>query len=144
VAEANALLALAMGRSAEGVDHARMSLAKAAELPRRKYQAQASTTLARCLLAAGDGTAAVESAASAVTIAEDLLHPPSVWRAADVLSKARAATGDDGGAAEAASKAAEEVERFGRSLRAERASTFWGAADVAEILARDGRTAPVA
>ena len=142
VAEAEALLALAMGKPEDGIEPARRAVEKANELPRRKYQAQASTTLARCLLAAGQVEGAVEAAAAALAIAAALGNPHCLWRANDALSRSRAVAGLDDGAGEAAAAAVAELSRFGRSLDREMAATFFGSAEATEILGRVSAPAP--
>jgi tetratricopeptide (TPR) repeat protein len=139
VAEAEARLSLAMGRPAAGVDRARHSLAKAQELPRKKYQAQASTTLALCLLGAGHVKEAAEAAMGATAIAGQLGHPPSLWRAADALSRAQEAGGEDGSAEVSARRAAAEVHRLSASLEPEARAVFDAAPEVAAVAARAPR-----
>ncbi|MFY9614277.1 MAG: hypothetical protein WAT58_02660, partial [Candidatus Dormiibacterota bacterium] len=86
MADANAVLALAMGEHDEGMAHASDGMAHAAALPRPKYTVSASTTMAGCLLAGGKAPDAVAVASKALNQAQQLGHPHSVWRAADVLS----------------------------------------------------------
>jgi class 3 adenylate cyclase/predicted ATPase len=139
VAEAEARLALALGRPETGVERARHSLAKAKQLPRKKYQAQGSTTLALCLLGAGQAQGSVDAATEAIGVAEALGHPPSLWRAADALSRAQEAIGDDTSAEASARRAAAEIDRFRAGLEPAARSVFDAAPEAAEVSARAPR-----
>jgi hypothetical protein len=103
---------------------AREAVACAEQYARPKYVAVAETTLGLALLELGRPQEAVEALRLARRCAEQIGHPPSLWRTGRALATALAAAGDDGAAAEAAGAADAEIRRFADALTPERRPRF--------------------
>jgi class 3 adenylate cyclase/tetratricopeptide (TPR) repeat protein len=138
LAAARADIALALGRSGAAAEAARESLAHAERYDRPKYQAASLHALGRALLDLRRPADAAVELQRAVTIAERLAHPPSIWQTSLSLARALTAVGDDEGAERARLTAGDEIRRFAQTLSDARRARFRGAAQVADHLVARG------
>ena len=132
---AKAELALAAGRSNEAAEEALAAISDAERYRRLKYATASRVTLGAALLELGRHDDAVTTLRLAHADAEQLRHPPTIWRAAAQLAAALAAVGADEAAERAAVSAREAVARFAAGLSEERRARFEQAPQLAEILA---------
>src|SRR5262245_25293272 len=119
----------AIGSSIEAIDHAR-----ATERP--KQEVEAGIVLARALIASGERDEALTNLRRAVTVAERIGHPATMWRALVASARVLEEIGEDDGAAGSYAQAREIVERFAAGLSDEHRSTLSAAPDV--VAARRG------
>ena len=102
---------------------------------RRKYLANARTTLGRVLTAQGDGERATTELRSAVALADELGSPLLRWQSRAALAQAeRGVKGAASRAEEHAREAAEIIQSVAAGLSPERAATYLAAAPVVDAL----------
>jgi class 3 adenylate cyclase/tetratricopeptide (TPR) repeat protein len=133
-------LELASGRIDDAVTWARRAIELAEQVGRRKYLANARTTLGRALTERGDAEGAVDVLRSSVVLADELGSPLLRWhaRAALVLAERGLKSTTTGGVAADpdahAREAAEIIESVAAGLSPERARTYLAASPVVEAL----------
>jgi tetratricopeptide (TPR) repeat protein len=108
---------------------------------RRKYEAQALTTLGEAFARLGRRDEALTALRDAVAITDELVGAPARWRARAALGRVTYALGEDESAADAYATAADLVRTFAPTLAPERRERLLAAPEVAEILSRaEGRS----
>ena len=128
-------LELRTGRVDDAVTWSRRAIELAKTVRRRKYLANAFTTLGRALTARGEAASATAELRSAVALADELGSPLLRWQSRAALSLAeRGVKGAASRAEEHAREAAEIIDAIARGLSPERAKTYLAAAPVVEAL----------
>ena len=130
---ARAEIALATEPPDAAAEWAHRAVEVARRTRRRKYEAQALSTLGQALVRSGrrdDGLAALRTA---VAIADDLVGPPGRWHARVALGRVAYELGDDDEASAAYAAARELVDAFSATLAPERAATLARSPVVGEI-----------
>ena len=132
---ARAEIDLAVGDAPAAAAAASKAINHAQNYGRPKYDVLSTAVLGAALLEMGRRPEAVIELRRALTGAERLAHPPSVWRTLNVLGHALLAQGDDDGAAMAFGRAQEIIKGFAATLSDARCGPFLAAPSIAEILA---------
>ncbi len=128
-------LELRTGRVDDAVTWSRRAIELAKTVRRRKYLANAFTTLGRALTARGEAASATAELRSAVALADELGSPLLRWQSRAALALAeRGVKGAASRAEEHAREAAEIIDAIARGLSPERAKTYLAAAPVVEAL----------
>jgi DNA-binding SARP family transcriptional activator/class 3 adenylate cyclase len=131
-------ISLRAGRLEQAADEACRAIEGARRVGRVKYEIASRVVLGRALLGMGRHQEATEHLRQAISAAEGLKHPPSLWPAGGALTRALAASGDDDGARAAAETVVNSVLRFATGLSEERRKVFLGAVRVQELLTLTG------
>jgi class 3 adenylate cyclase/tetratricopeptide (TPR) repeat protein len=121
---AKAEIALLLGRAEDAATAALEAIGTAERYRRRKYVQASQLTLGRALGALGRSGEAIAEFERALTSAQTLAHPPSIWTAAAELARARAGAGDDDGAQKAAELARSTLGSFAAGLSETRRERF--------------------
>jgi class 3 adenylate cyclase/tetratricopeptide (TPR) repeat protein len=128
-------LDLASARIDDALTWSTRAIELAEQGSRRKYLANARTTLGRVLTAQGDGERATAELRSAVVLADELGSPLLRWQSRAALAQAeRGVKGAASRAEEHAREAAEIIQSVAAGLSPERAATYLAAARVVEAL----------
>ena len=135
LAEAQAAVALAAGRSDDAIEMASASVEEAGVMPRWKYLAQSRIVLGQAFQAARRPGEAVPSLEQALELAGRIGHLALRWRAAAELARARFAQGNDDGATDAAGLARTAVQEFAKGLDEQERERFLQTAEIEELLA---------
>jgi class 3 adenylate cyclase/tetratricopeptide (TPR) repeat protein len=126
-------LDLASGRIDDALTWSTRAIELAEQSGRRKYLANARTTLGRVLTAQGEGEGATAELRSAVALADELVSPLLRWQSRAALALAeRGVKGAASRAEEHAREAAEIIRSVAAGLSPERAATYLAAAPVVE------------
>ena len=128
-------LDLASGRIDDALTWSTRAIELAEQGSRRKYLANARTTLGRVLTAQGEGERATAELRSAVTLADELGSPLLRWQSRAALARAERGVKEVASRAEEhAREATEIIDTIARGLSPERAETYLAAAPVKEAL----------
>jgi tetratricopeptide (TPR) repeat protein len=133
--QAKAEVELAAERPEQAAEAARKAVERARRYGRQKYVVASRVVLGLALLELKQAAVAGDVLRQALTEAETLKHPPSIWRAAGGLARALNAAGDDAGADAASRQAREMIEAFAAGLSEERRQRFLRAPQLTDILA---------
>jgi hypothetical protein len=131
-------IALAKGDLEAAAATAEEAIDESEEVSRRKYELASRVVLGRALVGLHEAERGVTELRAAADAAEQLMHPPTRWRAWWALGAALQATGDDDGAGEAHTRAVATIRAFTGGLAPERADRVLQSDAVREILAADG------
>lgn len=132
--EAHAWIALETATPDEAVALATASLETAGRYGRLKYEVSSRLALAASLERAGQSARAVSELRRALAQAEQLGHPPTLWRSAAALAAALYRTGKDTEAEAAYARARSVIGGFIDALTDEHRSTVTSAPEISEIL----------
>ncbi len=135
LAEAQAAVALAAGRTDDAIEMATASVEEAAVLPRWKYMAMSRIVLGQALGAAGRPGEAAPHIKQALDLSRRIGHLGLRWRAAAELARVRFALGEDDAASAAADVARTAVEEFAKGLDEPARDRFLRTAEIEELLA---------
>ena len=128
-------LDLASGRLDDALTWSTRAIELAEQGSRRKYLANAKTTLGRVLTAQGEATSATAELRSAVALADELGSPLLRWQARAALSRAeRDVKGGGDEADRHAREAADIIHAVAEDLTREHAEGYLAAASVVEAL----------